>query len=161
MRIIAPANNNKHYIIQRVSLSLIDFKATKSPALASRVLRLHQTPLTKVTDFSSKQQEQLNRGTPQAEDRQGWGRIQQLWKWQGLSGKALPFLQNKATLPILQSSTPQSFCQLVLHKKEKKKVLLHPRSGKNFDLDYVSKTYLHLNIVKFLGANLHAEYYLT
>lgn len=71
MRIIAPANNNKHYIIKSVILSLIDFEATKSPALASRVFRLHQTLLAKATDSSWKQEEQLNHFMPQAEDKQG------------------------------------------------------------------------------------------
>lgn len=71
VRIIAPENNNKHYIIKSVTLSLIDFEATKSPALASRVFKLHQTLLAKATDSSWKQQQQLNCCMPQAEDRQG------------------------------------------------------------------------------------------
>lgn len=128
MRIIAPANNNKHYIIQSVSLSLIDFKATKSPALASRVLRLHQTPLTKVTDFSSKQQQQLNHGMPQAEDRQGWGKIQQQIPALEVVGSvgqsvALPAEQGNISHSSVLYTT--KFLRTSLTEKEKKNPSAH------------------------------------
>lgn len=85
VRITAPVNNNKHHPkCYPLTDRLRSYEITCS---GSGELRLHPIHLSKATDFSSKQQEQLNCHTPQAEDRHDWGSIHQLRKWQGPSGR--------------------------------------------------------------------------
>lgn len=85
VRITAPVNNNKHHPkCYPLTARLWSYKITCS---GSGVLRLHPIHLTTATDFSSKQQEQLNCCMPQAADRRDCGSIHQLWKQQGLSDR--------------------------------------------------------------------------
>lgn len=81
VRITAPVNNNKHH--PKCYPLTVRLGSCQITCSSSRVLRLHPMPLTMATNFSSKQQEQLNCCMAQAEDRHDWGSIHQLWKRQG------------------------------------------------------------------------------
>ena len=143
-RITAPVTNVKHH---PKCYPLTDrLWRHKITCCVSRILRFHSVPLTMATDFSAKQQEQINRCTPPAEDRQRWGSTHQLWRRQGPSARwSIAFAAQHGNV-----SLSSVLFTIVSATWSYRKILPHTRSGNNSDPSYRSKTYLHLRKHKIL-----------